>query len=103
MKNKKEYPDLTHDILSPMESWTAARNLEAIEAERERQKNPTRFDYLLWFLGGIAAFPLIVCIAFDFLRSATSVLEFIIFLVGALFVLCLDCVAIWAGWALFRI
>lgn len=94
MKNDNNMPDLSKDILSPKETWILASNLNSIEAERERQKNPTSFDYLFRLLVEIAVFPGIIYAAYEFLCQASSAVEFILIIGAALFALWIDAVLI---------
>jgi len=102
MKSEKDYPDLSKEILSPIETWTVASNLNAIERERERQNNPTTFDYFISLLGGIAAFPFIIFAAYEMLRITVSGIEFIIIFGGAVIALWLDIAFIKVSWYLMR-
>ena len=92
MRDEKEYKDLSKGILSPMERWTIASNINAIEAERERQKNPTTIDFILWLLGSIAAFAFIIYLAYELLCTASSFGEGLFIVIGAIVALWIDVV-----------
>ena len=96
MRDEREYKDLSKEILSPMERWTIASNIKAIEAERERQENPTTFGFILWLLGSITAFPFIIYLAYELLCSASSFGEGVFIVIGTL-------VALWLDITLFRV
>jgi len=100
MNNDKDFNKLTDHILTPMERWTAASNLNAIERERERQKNPSVIDYVLMLLASLAAFPGIIYCAYDFLSTSSTAVEIIFIIVAALVALWIDVMIIKVCWVL---
>lgn len=90
MTERKDNTNLADHYLSFQETHQIASNLNRIEAERERQKNPTSFDFFLWLIGGIIMMPVIIYFAYELLSSASTVFEFIFIIGCALLVLWVD-------------
>ncbi|MDO4488149.1 MAG: hypothetical protein Q4B67_03580 [Eubacteriales bacterium] len=79
-----DFRNLKDDYLSMSEINRMASNLNAIERERERQKNPTSVDYIVYIIIGILMFPVIIAAAFILIDSFSSVLiGFLIFAAAA--------------------
>lgn len=102
MKEQKGNTNLADHYLSFQETHRIASNLNRIEAERERQRNPTSLDFFLWLVGGIVMMPVIIYFAYELLTSASTAFEFVIIIVGALFAVWLDFCFTLGAWRLLR-
>ena len=102
MGDKKDYTNLSDHYLSLQETHRIASNLNRIEAERERQNDPTSVSIFMWLLGGILMFPSIIFIAYEMLCATSTVIGFILVLIAAIIALGLDVWYILGCWTLLR-
>lgn len=100
MSEQRENYNLSDQYLSFQETRRIATNLNRIEAERERQQNPTALNFLLWLLAGIIMLPVIAVCAYELIVIASTVFEIVFDIVGAITAFLIDIWFISASWKL---
>lgn len=102
MSEQRDNYNLSDHYLSFQETHRIASNLNQIEAERERQQNPTALNYLLWLLAGIIMLPVIAVCAYELIVSASTVFEIAFDIVGAITAFIIDKWFISVSWNLLK-
>lgn len=97
-QNRHDLNDLTHHHLSALEARTLASNLERIEMERERIKNPTELDYVGYLLLGLFALVVIAYVAWNMLAYCDNVFGFLFYLILGIGAVWIDLKYIRACW-----